>query len=337
MTELMALLSEISVVTAGNHIHIVTDQQNLEINFPPEFQIQSPNTFYKIANSTVFNDLPSLAANRLRASAILSMIVILVLSPRLEGSKNLEFPQSEKLLHAVNSARDLIRMKLDDDPTYFKGPFIIFWLTSHIPESGKKFPTHIFYTRKIKIDTINIHMPNKGRQRHTTIKTIQTTLFIVELKKIQDCNAYSSITFVCPHCSVVTVLYFVTFIPVGIIKFGVLGIFWLEGSIRRLSIVKKLIKTMSILAPVKAIMIRHSFNTMPYVTSGCGGDVLKKFPINTDVGETGLFCGSNITIIHYPLFWSQDETILPMIYGDTHSSFRYGNVFYTKPKDDLVS
>lgn len=162
MTELIALLSEFGDLSPGSHIHIVTDQFNLETNFQPYFKIQTPNTFYKITNRSNilrkadYDDLPTISIQHIRASSILNMLVILVLSnpPEiLDKSSNLPTTQVKKLSHAVNSGRNLLvpsiilRTEMFQGKQYFKGPFAIFWFTNWDPNDRFQFPRKSFFTR----------------------------------------------------------------------------------------------------------------------------------------------------------------------------------------------
>ncbi|OXA42255.1 hypothetical protein Fcan01_22703 [Folsomia candida] len=190
MTELIALLSEFGDLSPGSHIHIVTDQFNLETNFQPYFKIQTPNTFYKITNRSNilrkadYDDLPTISIQHIRASSILNMLVILVLSnpPEiLDKSSNLPTTQVKKLSHAVNSGRNLLvpsiilRTEMFQGKQYFKGPFAIFWFTNWDPNDRFQFPRKSFFTRIKKSTQVKLGF---HEQLDEMIEALAPTLYV---------------------------------------------------------------------------------------------------------------------------------------------------------------
>ncbi|OXA40999.1 hypothetical protein Fcan01_24213 [Folsomia candida] len=305
MAELVALLSEIGVQSAGSHLHIVTDQENLDVRFPPELQIETPDTFYKITYYTDFfkqrhlSNLPYIKPWRVRPSAIVNMIVLLVVSPQgvgYEGSDNIGKVELAKLLHAFGSARNLILErrvaslfnKGIQSPTYFKGPFTLFWLTSWFPNTVLNFPSQTFFTRDIGIiERINVH-------------NVHTVIFMVKLQEQADSSADSKIVYICAHC---TFTPYVKFIPFGHIINRLPGIVWSSKiMLGSGSLNYRLTESIAALAPVQDIILKHSYNFHAYTTR-CGNPQEQNHQFIKDLSDTEFFCGSNLTIHHLPFYF----------------------------------
>ncbi|OXA37150.1 hypothetical protein Fcan01_28079 [Folsomia candida] len=168
----------------GSHLHIVTDQHNLDANIPVDLKIQTPNTFYNMAyqqnDSEALQPAPRISQRSVKASSILNMVVILILSPEFQNTE--EF--AGKLTHGVNSARYLLRgSNIFGKSPYYKNSYPMFWLTSQPPLSAEYFPSQSFFTRRVEREPVH---------------AVYTTVFIVEVNKYSD----SRLILVCGHCSV---------------------------------------------------------------------------------------------------------------------------------------
>ncbi|OXA45896.1 hypothetical protein Fcan01_19147 [Folsomia candida] len=312
MTEVFALLSELGDISPGTHIHIVTDQHNLENNFPPNFQIHSPVTFFKTGQRFMyrrygggyeFTDVLGIPPHKIKPSAILHIIFLLIMSPKVDpGSLSLPQFESDKLVQAVNSARNLLQASRNKLPgfwkfqegVYFKGPLTIFWVTSWFHGPGKyDFPGHIFFTRVIGFGGS---------------LTVHATLFVVQIKEKNVDE--SKIIWICAQRSF---NYGVEFITVGHISNKAPGIGWnLEvGGKPRLE--DRIRETIRVLAPTQVIVNYHYYNLLHHVSHGCAkGD----HPVKRGLIETGILCGANITIHHLPFWQVRERVLIPTIYDE---------------------
>lgn len=324
MAELTALLFEIGTLPPGSHLHVVTDKHNLETNFPPDFEVQTPNTFYKITNlnnehaKQMYNVLPTISPHTIKPSAITHMIILLVLSttPDIlnQSLDHLPHYESQKLLHGVNSGRNLIEYPRENFVyavkvnalTYFKGPSAIFWLTKWIPRSSKEFPSHSFFTRQLDM------LENPA---------VFATVFMVQ---VSGEGSDSEVTLICSHCS----LYDgPTFIRIGYITNRAKGISWTfgggkdtRGMLRRSD---RLVEMVEILAPVKTIITKHSYQFDQYVSNGCQTQQKIIHPNSRGISQAGFFCGFNLTIVHSPFFERHLWTSLPLVFDETYGGGRY--------------
>lgn len=306
MAELTALLSEIDVLSPGSHIHIVTDQHNLESYFPPEFQIQTPNTFYKITYRTFFgkqklNYLPTILPQKIRSCAIIRMLVLLVLSPQLKSSEQIPSTELEKLSHAVNSARNLVEVPTKkseygqnfEAATHLRGEFTMFWLTGWVPTTGQHFPSEIFFTKKIS-----------GIES----QKICTMLFVI---KIQNQN--SEIIFICAHCSIDP---YPKLITVGYISNRVVpSIAWKPSSVTSIGTHTGLLTLINMVAPVETVILKISQQHFNFILTGCDHG---PEPQIGDLASTGFFCGLNLTI-HQMSFFKWKFLNPPIIYYEGYT------------------
>lgn len=316
MAELVALLTQIGDPPSGIHLHIVTDQHNLDTNFP---EIEIPNTLYKISywthflGSKVLIDLPSIQPHRIRLSSILSMLVVVAVSPQIEGlgkSQN-RFLHIDKLLHGVNSARNLImsselRRKHvygEQAPYYFRGPFTIFWLSDEIPDSEQNFPTKSFFTR------------NLGSKYGNPF--VHTVVFMIKFQNHANQSADSNIIFFCAHCSIT---YSVKFITVGVIADRGSRFVWASKSMLRSGTFQsRLIETITIMAPVEFIVHRHSTFSFPF-TSTCETSEMQPHPFERDFRAMGFYCGTNFSIRHLPIEDLSSTLTIPTIHDESYYS-----------------
>ncbi|OXA45897.1 hypothetical protein Fcan01_19146 [Folsomia candida] len=312
MTEVLALLSELGNISPGTHIHIVTDQHNLETNIPPNFQINSPITFFKTGQQFIhltygggyeFTDVLGIPPHKIKPSAILNIIFLLIMSPKLDpGSLSLPQFESDKLVQAVNSARNLLQAPRNKMPgfwkyqegVYFKGPLTIFWVTGwfHGPENS--FPGHIFFTRVLHFG---------GRL------TVHATLFVVQIKEKNALDA--KVIWVCGQRS-----FNYEFITVGRISNKAPGIGWnleFDGKPRLEDQIRETI--LPPIAPTEVIVNYHYYNFLHNVFHGC---VKGNHPVKRGLIETGILCGANITIHHLPFFQVKQGVLIPAIYDEQY-------------------
>lgn len=325
MAQVVVPLSEFGQLSPGSHIHIVTDQFNLETKFPYDLEIQTPCTFYKITNNlnlsrqSEYEPLPSIPPHRIRASSILNMLVIFVLSspPEIfDKTSNLSTVHVKKLSHAVNSGRSLlvpstILGNKFQGQRYFKSPFAIFWFTDRIPRDGNQFPTKSFFTRQVST---------------REIQPIYTTLFIVTIQRRSN---ESKIVLVRNHCSRDNGVQFIT---AGYITNFVPRLLWIsrikEATHVRSGFHERLDKLVQHLAPVSYVTAYHDEIFKAYVSYGCESRFTARNIKIIDISELVL-CERNITIYHLTFrgmfVTEREETTQPIIYDERYLRIGYVN------------
>lgn len=299
MTELITLLSEIDIMAPGSHLHIVTDQHNLDANIPVDLKIQTPNTFYNMAyqqnDSEALQPAPRISQRSVKASSILNMVVILILSPEFQNTE--EF--AGKLTHGVNSARYLLRgSNIFGKSPYYKNSYPMFWLTSQPPLSAEYFPSQSFFTRRVEREPVH---------------AVYTTVFIVEVNKYSD----SRLILVCGHCSVNNGVKLI--IAGNILNAGPLIRWNFRGNMQFLSgFHDRMRKIVEILAPVQLIVAGQGDTVSAYVSKGCINEIQRGNPAISEITRTGFLCGSNLTIFYYYVYTLQTTTH-PVIYDEGYT------------------